>query len=55
MIVILDEEETCPNAWAPTQKTFRVVEVLAPAGSHPAPYNQPKFLGEVTGELAVTR
>ena len=41
------------NAWAPTRKTFHVVEVQAPAGSHLVPYNQPKFLGEVTGELAV--
>ena len=42
------------NAWAPTQKMFRVVEARAPAGTHLVPYNQPKFLGEVTGELAVT-
>ena len=42
------------NAWAPTQKMFRVVEAQAPAGSHPVPYNQPNFLGKVTGELANT-
>ena len=43
------------SAWAPTWKMFRVVEAQAPAGSHLVPYNQPKFLGEVMGELAVTR
>ena len=42
------------SAWAPTQKTFCVVEVQVPAGSHLVPFNQPKFLGKVTGELAVT-
>ena len=42
------------TAWAPTRKTFCVVEAQAPAGTHPVPFNQPKFLGEnVTGELAV--
>ena len=41
------------NAWAPTQKMFRVVEARAPAGSHLVPYNQPKSLGEVMGELVV--
>ena len=41
------------NAWAPTRKTFHVVEARAPAGSHLVPYTQPKSLGEVTGELAV--
>ena len=42
------------TAWAPTRKTFRVVEAQAPAGTHPVPFNQPKFLGgKVTGQLAV--
>ena len=41
------------TAWALIQKTFCVVEVQAPAGSHLAPFNQPKFLGKVTDELAV--
>ena len=34
------------NAWAPTRKTFRVVEARAPAGSYPVPYDQSKSLGE---------
>ena len=34
------------NAWAPTRKTFHVVEAQVPAGSYPVPYNQPKYLGE---------
>ena len=52
-IVILDEEEECLECLAPTWKMFCVVEARAPAGSHLVPYNQPKSLGEVTGELAV--
>ena len=43
------------NAWAPTRKTFHVVEARAPTGSYPVPYNQPKSLGKkVTSVLAVT-
>ena len=46
-------KKNAQNAWAPTQKMFCVVEAQAPAGSHLVPYNKPKSLGEVTGELAV--
>ena len=45
MIVILMRKKHARNAWAPTWKTFRVVEARAPAGSYPVPYNQPKTLG----------
>ena len=37
------------NAWAPTQKTFCIVEAQAPAVSYPVPYNQPKCWGESNG------
>ena len=46
MIVKHDEEE-CPDCLGSLlRKTFRVVEAQAPAGTHPVPFNQPKFLGE---------
>ena len=45
-IVCLMRKKHARNAWAPTQKTFHVVEAQAPAGSHPVPYNQPNFLGK---------
>ena len=45
MIVKPDEEDAW-TAWAPTRKMFRVVEAQAPAGTHPVPFNQPKFFGE---------
>ena len=45
-MIIKPDEEECPTAWAPTRKTFHVVEAQALAGTHPVPFNQPKFLGE---------
>ena len=55
MIVILDEEETCPECLGSYSEDFCVVEARAPAGSYPVPYNQPKCLGEkVTSVLAIT-
>ena len=45
MIVIPDGMKHAQSAWALMRKTFRVVEVWAPAGSHLGPFQSTQILG----------